>query len=71
MKKPTSISMSEDEQELLAAHAAYLTEKTGIPHGRTDVIRHLLKRAQPDAGKPGGTHARLRRAYLAVFGASE
>lgn len=68
MANPTSIRLTDDEHELVAAHQARLKERTGRDHSVTDVVRYLLGYCRPPEGKVGPIESRFRRAYKKVFG---
>ena len=65
--KTTSMRFSNEELELLDAIANIQHRNHGLRFSRTDVIRHLLKRAQP-SNEPDILHAEHRRTYKKVFG---
>lgn len=67
--RTTSFRLNDDESELLSAWAAYL--KATNPHlikgTHSDALRHLMKRSRPP-DRPGPVEARLRAAYITLFG---
>jgi hypothetical protein len=65
--KPTTMRFTDDEKVLIDALAAHLSKETGIPHGRTAVVRHLLRKMGPPA-KQGPEAAAVRRAHERLFG---
>lgn len=60
--KPTTVRFSADDLELIDAMAEHLS-RSGVRHSRTDVLRVLLRKAQP-----ADNAARWQRAYSVVFG---
>jgi hypothetical protein len=65
--KSTSMRFSDDELKLLDAIGAIQHRNHGLRLSRSDVIRHLLKRATP-SNDPDILHAEHRRIYKKVFG---
>lgn len=66
-RHPKSFRLSEDEQELIDAWAAYIGQHTGVIGTTSSVIRYLMRRTSPPE-RPGDTEARVRRAYTTIFG---
>ena len=65
--RPTTFRFTEDELELIDAAAEYKSHTTGLRHSRADLLRTLLRRAEPPKDLEPGS-ARWRRAYDRVFG---
>lgn len=64
---PTSIRLSQEEEELLDAWAEWLGLHTGTPHSRSRTLRFLMKRALYEGGNTVADR-RVRAAYRKVFG---
>lgn len=64
---PTSIRLSNDEEELLEAWADWLEASTGTRHSTSRTLRFLMRRALFD-GTNSAADKRVRAAYRKVFG---
>lgn len=64
---PTSIRLSQPEEELLEAWAEWLKATTGTHHSTSRTLRFLMRRALFD-GSNSKHDKRVRAAYRNVFG---
>ena len=65
--RPTTIRFTDDEKVLIDALAGHLSAETGLPHGRTAVVRHLLRKMSPPAKQSPDALA-VKRAHSRLFG---